>query len=49
MSMSPGSTLMPSVSIVGVPGGIVISEREPTATIRSPAISTTPFWIGGPS
>ena len=49
MSMSPGSTLMPSVSITAVPGGTGTSSRRPTATMRSPAISTTPSWMGGPS
>ena len=49
MSMSPGRTLMPAVSITGVPGGTATSERRPTATIRSPAMSTTPSWMGGPS
>ena len=49
MSMRPGSTLMPAVSITGVPGGTATCARGPTATMRSPAMSTTPSWIGGPS
>ena len=49
MSIIPGSTLMPAVEITGVPAGISISPRRPTATMRSPAISTTPSWIGAPS
>ena len=49
MSISPGSTLIPAVSITGVPVGTAISPRRPTAAIRSPAMSTTPSWIGGPS
>ncbi len=49
MSMSPGITLMPSVLMIGVPGGTATSERGPTATILSPAIRITPSRIGGPS
>ncbi len=49
MSMSPGSTLIPSVSTTGVPGGTATSDRGPTATMRSPAMSTTPSSMGGPS
>jgi hypothetical protein len=32
-----------------VPSGIVTSPRRPTATIFSPAMSTTPSWMGAPS
>jgi hypothetical protein len=42
-------TLMPAVSMMGVAAGTVTSERGPTATMRSPAIRTTPSWRGGPS
>ena len=49
MSMRPGSTLIPSVSMSVVPGGTLTALRGPTATMRSPAMSTTPSWMGGPS
>ena len=40
---------MPAVSITVVPGGTATSLRGPTATMRSPAMRTTPSWMGGPS
>jgi hypothetical protein len=49
MSASPGRTLIPRVSMVGVPSGTATAERGPTAAIRSPAINTTPSSIGVPS
>jgi hypothetical protein len=48
MSKRPGSTVIPSVLITLVPEGTATSLRGPTATMRSPAISTTPFSMGGP-
>ena len=48
MSASPGSTLIPSVEITRTPVGTAMSVFRPTATIRSPAMSTTPFSIAGP-
>ena len=40
---------MPRVSITFASGGTAISDRRPTAAIRSPAMRTTPSEIGGPS
>ena len=49
MSASPGSTLIPRVSIVGRARRHGDLGARPTATIRSPAIRTTPSSIGRPS
>ena len=48
MSQSPGISVIPSVLIVGMPDGTDSSLAGPTARIRSPSISTTPFSMTGP-
>ena len=44
-SISPGSTVLPAASTTKASGGTATALRDPTARIRLPSISTTPFSI----